>query len=359
MASDDSGEKSELPTEHRRTQARERGSVAKSADLGAATVLLSATAALYFFGPDVATYAVHLLQGTLQAPWEPRIEIDTFAAQAKKHVQTFILVLLPPLAVVMASGLVVNFGQVGFLITPQAIAPQWERLSPLSGLQRIFSIASIVRLLWGIAKILLLGVIASVYLLWRFPQYWSLADQGPAVIMTEAGRSVIDLGLFLAVTLFVLALFDYGFQYWKHEQDLRMTKQELREELKEMEGDPTTRSRRRDAHRRLTQSRQMQAVPNADVIITNPTELAIAIEYNPEKMSAPTIVAKGAGEVAAHIRRIAAQHGVPIIERKPLAQALYRSVKVGQTIPVEMYEAFVEIMAYVYRLTGRKPPGAI
>jgi flagellar biosynthetic protein FlhB len=153
-----------------------------------------------------------------------------------------------------------------------------------------------------------------------------------------------------------LALLDYGFQFWKYEQDLRMTKQEVREELKEMEGDPQIRMRRRDAHRKLAEARQLKDVPKADVIVTNPTEIAVAIQYDPAKMPAPVVVAKGMGEIAAQIRRIAAEHRIPILERKPLARALYRQVKVGGVIPADMYDVFVEILAYVYRVTGRKPP---
>jgi flagellar biosynthetic protein FlhB len=137
---------------------------------------------------------------------------------------------------------------------------------------------------------------------------------------------------------------------------MMMTKQELREEMKDMDGDPHTRMRRREAHRKLTEGRNLQAVKTADVVITNPTELAIAIKYDPATMPAPTIVAKGADEIAAQIRKIAAEHGIPIIERKPLARALYKSVKVGQQIPAEMYDVFIEILAYVYRITGRQPP---
>ena len=135
-----------------------------------------------------------------------------------------------------------------------------------------------------------------------------------------------------------------------------MTKQELREEMKKMEGDPLIRQRRKDAHRKLVQAREMHAVKDADLIITNPTQIAVALKYDPDTMTAPSVVAKGMGEIAARIRRLAAENGIPIIERKPLAQALYHDVKVGQAIPIEMYEVFVELMAYIYNITGRTPP---
>jgi flagellar biosynthetic protein FlhB len=143
------------------------------------------------------------------------------------------------------------------------------------------------------------------------------------------------------------------------EQDLRMSKQEVRDELKEMEGDPVMRQRRREAHRKVAQARELRQVRTADVVITNPTEIAVALKYDPEKMLAPVVVAKGMGEIAASIRRIAVENRIPIIERKEVARSLYRTVKVGQSIPVEMYQVFVEIMAYVYHVTGRTPQSLV
>jgi flagellar biosynthetic protein FlhB len=234
--------------------------------------------------------------------------------------------------------------------------PKLERLSPASGIQRIFSWHSVARLGGSFGKLIVLASVAYLYLHWKLPSFLLLTDWELPAILSHYGRSLVELAFYLSLSLLSVAAFDYGFQFWKHEQDLRMSKQEIREELKEMDGDPQLRMRRKEAHRKLADGRQLQDVPKADVVITNPTEIAVAIQYDPTKMPAPMVVAKGMGEIAASIRRIAAEHGVPIIERKPLARALYRQVIVGGVIPADMYEVFVEILAYVYRLTGRKPP---
>jgi flagellar biosynthetic protein FlhB len=182
-----------------------------------------------------------------------------------------------------------------------------------------------------------------------------------------AGMAVPEAALFLTQTLFwttmkvaiallVLAILDYGFQRWKFEQDLRMTPQEVREEMKNLEGDPQVAARRRQVQRQLAQSRVSAAVPKADVVITNPTELAVAIQYDPEEMAAPIVVAKGAGAVAQRIRKLALEHNVPIVEKKPLAQALYKEVDIGHPIPHDKYAAVAEVLAYVYQLKGKTIP---
>ncbi len=162
----------------------------------------------------------------------------------------------------------------------------------------------------------------------------------------------------IGVALFILAILEYAFQKWKHEQDLKMTSQEVREEMRNLEGDPQIAARRRAVQRQLALNRMGEAVPNADVVITNPTELAVAIKYKPEKMVAPVVVAKGAGVLAKRIRRLALEHGIPIVEKKPLAQALYREVEVDQAIPQDKYAAVAEILAYVYQLKGKDVPGS-
>ena len=180
----------------------------------------------------------------------------------------------------------------------------------------------------------------------------------PAIVpplMSHLWSPAIRLAFEMAAALIVLGIIDYAFQRWKHTGDLRMRKQEVRDELKNFEGDPATRMRRRETHRKLAQTRELRQVPNADVIITNPTHIAVAIQFDPNTMNAPTVIAKGQGEIARRIRKIAASHEIPIIERKPLARALYQQVKIGQEIPLDMYEVFVEIMGYVYQISGNMP----
>jgi flagellar biosynthetic protein FlhB len=356
MSTDDAGDKTELPTERRRQQAREQGNIARSVDLTAAIVLLSTAGGLYSLGPGCGEMLLKLLRGTLTI--EPALTLNQESA-AQLIWQTAYLVAQPvvPLMLLVAVGsLAANIVQVGFLWSPEVLEAKLERLNPISGFQRIFSLSSLVRLGGSIAKILLVAGVAYLYLSTHQDEYLRLPEQEASVLLATMGRSVVELGLYLSLSLVALAILDYGYQYWNHERELMMTKQELREEMKEMDGNPHVRSKRRELHRQLAEARQLGEVKHADVVITNPTEIAVAIKYDPATMPAPTVVAKGMGEIAAQIRRLAAEHGVPIIERKPLARALYRDVKVGRPVPVELYEVFVEILAYVYRLTGKKPP---
>ena len=202
----------------------------------------------------------------------------------------------------------------------------------------------------------MLVIIAAVVIAAELPTFVAMTDLTPSLVAMQIGQSIVSIGFQMAAALVVLALLDFGFQKWKFEQDLKMSKEELRQEMKDMDGDPHIRHRRREAHRKLTLANDLRKVADADVVVTNPTHIAVALKYDAETMSAPRVVAKGMGEIAARIRTIAAEHGIPIIERKPLARALYKNVKVGQMIPLEMYGVFVEIMAYVYRLTGRAAP---
>lgn len=356
MASDENGEKSELPTERRREKAREQGNIARSTDLAAAAVLLGATSALYFFGPEVGDNLAGYLRSSLAASPELTTDIPSFTRKAWQLVTLLAMSVLPLMLVVAAGSLAINLAQIGILWSPEVLQPKLERLNPLQGAQRIVSITALVKLAGSLLKLAAIACVSVWYISRRLDESHNLASMDLVMLLSWAGQSTVELGFYLSLTLLVLAIADYGFQWWKHEQDLKMTKQELREEMKDMDGDPQMRMRRREAHRKLTEGRNLQNVKTADVVITNPTELAVAIKYDPTKMDAPIVVAKGADEMAAQIRRIAKEHGVPIIERKPVARALYKSVKVGQPIPADMFEVFVEILAYVYKITGRKPP---
>jgi flagellar biosynthetic protein FlhB len=259
-------------------------------------------------------------------------------------------------------------------MTAESLQPKLARINPLEGVKRIFSLRALVKLAVSLGKLLVLTSIVVLFLVSVLPELLQTveAEWMPAELPANGERfretrfaalllvSIRDLlgslAFQLAAALVLLALLDYGFQKWKHEQDLRMTRQEIRDEMKNMEGDPLIRQRRRDAHRKLAQARELSQVRTADVVITNPTHISVALKYNPDEMPAPKVVAKGMGEIALRIREIAAEHGVTIIERKSLARTLYANVKTGHFIPVEIYEVFVEIMAYVYRLTGRNPP---
>jgi flagellar biosynthetic protein FlhB len=347
------GDKRHEPTPHRRQTAREEGQVAHSNDLAAAVMLVGALVVLLFFGGDAARFLADYTQRQLsEQTWH---ELDSDSILREWYVVIFKLArhVLPALGLIMLIGVLVNLGQVGFLWLPGKAAMDLQRLNPVSGLQRLMSAQNAIRLGFGIFKILLVGTVA----------YWCLWDERDELLLAtelDLGRLaayLVEITLWTCIkvgsALLLLAILDYGYQWWKLEQDLRMTTEELREEMKQQQGDPQILARRKAAQRQITLQRIRSAVPKAEVVVTNPTELAIAIQYDPETMDAPIVSAKGAGSVAQRIRQIALEHGVPILERKELARYLYKNVDIGQPVPSEQYAAMAEVLRYVYQLKGK------
>lgn len=357
MSTDEFGEKTELPTERRRTQARERGNVARSVDLTAAGLMLGAAAVFYALAVPLCRSLSGLTAGFLRSAGRSHLGVSDVVEEFRTIAQVLAPSLLAVLLTMMVTAFIWNVVQVGFLIAPEALQPQFGRLNPLSGFRRIFSMTSLMRLGVSLAKLAIVVGIATWSIGALLPQFAQLIGLQPGATITYLEGALVKLAFQLAAALVFLALLDFLYQRWRLEQDLKMTRQEVRDEMKEMDGDPLMRQRRREAHRKVAQARELHQVRTADVVITNPTHIAVALKYDPTKMAAPVVVAKGMGEIAASIRRIATEHRVPIIERKELARALYRTIKVGQAIPVEMYQVFVEIMAYVYKITGHTPRG--
>lgn len=358
MAENDSGEKTEQPTDRRRTEAREKGNIAKSTDLNAAGMMLAAAGVLYFFAVSLSNEMKNFMEVTLTTPIWLQMEPVKLIERCEAIIKLFLQGTVMTMIVLFISAVLLNIVQVGFLISPDVLQIKWERLNPIEGAKRIVSVRGLVKLAVSLGKLTILVFIATWFSYLVFPGFLALMGAPPETILRDIFNSTIELGILLALALIVLGGVDYAFQKWKHEKDLMMSKQEIREEMKSMEGDPLIRQRRREAHRKLAMSQELSKVETADVVITNPTHISIAIKYDPESMPAPVVVAKGAGEIAFQIRKIANEHGIPIIERKALARQMYREVKTGQEIPFELYEVFVEIMAYVYNLTGKSMPDA-
>jgi flagellar biosynthetic protein FlhB len=353
---DQDGDKTQDPTPHRRQQAREQGQVVKSQDLASALMLLVGLALLlklgYQFVDFITEFGRRQLGGDAWLSIDPSFVSNEWIRVVLELGKT----VLPIFAVLMLAGIVANLMQVGFLFLPEKLMPDITRLDPLKGFGRIFSLGNFVHLLFGIIKLTLIGTVAYMCLWKQKDEILGLTNFSVPEIASFFPQTLLWISLKIAAALVVLALLDYGFQWWKHEKDLKMTSQEIREEMKNLEGNPQVISRRKQVQRQLAMNRMSSEVPKADVIITNPTELAVAIQYDPEKMAAPIVVAKGAGEVAKRIRKIALESNVPIVEKKPLAQALYRDVDIGKPIPSEKYAAVAEVLAYVYQLKGKKIP---
>jgi flagellar biosynthetic protein FlhB len=350
------GDKTHEATPYRRQQAREHGQVVKSQDLSSALLLLLGMGAISLLGASLVQYVAASLGQHLGGPVELSLDSAGAAAQSHSILAELAWALLPLLGALFGIAVVVSLLQTGFLYTPSRIVPDISRLDPLKGLGRIFSLPSLARLGFGLFKIAIVGGIAATIIYDKWNEIVGLT----ALALPQIAVYLVDLLFWttvkIAAALLVLALIDYGFQRWKHEQDLRMTTQELKEELKTTQGSPEIAQRRR-VLRQLARQRIRSVVPKAEFVLTNPTELAIAFAYEPEKMNAPVVVAKGAGAVARQIRRLALEHGVPIIERKPLAQAIYKLVEVNQPIPRQFYRAIGEVLRYVYELKGKPLPG--
>jgi flagellar biosynthesis protein FlhB len=349
----DAGDKTEAPTPRRMQEAREKGQVARSADLAAAVGLLAGMLLLHWYGQAVIKGFAQMMESGLVMD---RVATDGVTAldQGWRFALRHAAVMLVPIFVFFVLiGVIVNIVQVGFIFTAQPITPNFDKISPIQGLARLFSRRTAIRLMMGLGKVVIIAVVAYISIKKDLPQLIGISQLDYLSAVAQASHMIFTLGLRLSIILLVLALIDYCFQKYQMWQDLRMTKEEVREELKRMEGDPTMRQRRRRVARQLASQRMSQAVPKADVVITNPTELAIALQYDNDSMHAPKVVAKGAGFFAQRIREIAVENNVPIVERKPLAQAIYKACEVGDFVPPQLYKAVAEVLAYVFELAGK------
>lgn len=350
------GEKTHEPTYHRRQKARQEGHVARSYDFSAALLLVIGVLLLAILGEGMVKWLVEFGRHH----WGSLLELQGEAGWAVRWWRGLCLQLakavLPFLSLMMLAGIFVHVMQIGILFVPQKLAPDLQRIDPLQGIRRIFSVANVLRIFFGMVKIVIIGAIAWAVLASQWQTILGLASMELLQGASYMGQLILTTTFKIALAMLVLAILDYGYQKWRYEQDLKMTTQELREEMRNLEGDPHVIARRKAVQRQLALQRLSSAVPKADVVITNPTELAVALRYVPEEMIAPMVVAKGAGVLAQRIRRLALQHDIPIVERKELAQALYREVDVGKPIPEDKYAAVAEVLAYVYQLKGKPIP---
>jgi flagellar biosynthesis protein FlhB len=351
------GDKQHEATDHRRQQAREQGQVAKSQDLASAALLLVAVGALMYWGEDVSNMLATIMRTHLGGDAQMHVDRVSLTTHFSDILKILGVAMLPILGSFVVVAIVANVGQTGFLFLPDKLSADFSRVNPMQGFKRIFSITNVAKLGFGIFKIIIVATIAA----WAI---WAEQDQILRLAALEVGqigafliKLVLDTCFKIGLALLILAILDYLFQRWKQEQDMRMTTQEMRDEIKNMQGDPQIRAQRKAAQRQMALNRMGSAVPMSDVVVTNPTELAIAIRYDHESMDTPVVQAKGAGVVAQRIRRIALENNIPVVERKELARALYKQVEVGKPIPAGQYAAMAEVLRYVYQLKGKTLPG--
>lgn len=352
-------EKTEAPTPRRLQEARERGQVMHSIEINAAVGLLAA--AMLLQGPGRQLYnAFYDLFGTLVAGLSMTEVNDAWLGHfiylqgAKVFLPMMQIVL-----VLMAVGVVSNLAQVGFVWASKRNPFDVSRLNPLNGLKRLFSIEGLANLLKSLLKLTLIGWVAFGFLRSNVDKFYSLAQMDLRSGVTIWGGLALALVWRVAIAFLILAVADYVYQRWQFMRNMRMTKEELKEEFKSTEGDPTIKSRIKQQQQRMARARMMAAVPKADVVITNPVHYAVAVQYEAETMSAPRVLAKGAELVARRIVELAKSNDVPVVQNVPLARAMYRLVDIGQEIPPELYLAMAEVLAYVYRIKPQRSQSSI
>jgi len=346
-------DKTEKPTPKRRSKAREEGQVAKSQEISSVGVLLAGASALYLFGGFIYNQLSGLMAHIFQSLGTLHLSTQEASGFAGLVMNRFLETVWPIWLVVSLAAVLTCLAQVGFMMAPKRIKPDLKNISPLKGIKRFASLKLLVDLFKNIGKLVVVGG-AAVYTVW---QEW---DELPALARMENMEimlAILDLCFTIFVraliVMIVLAILDWAYQKYDFEKNLKMSKQEVKDEHKQSEGDPQVKGRIRTLQREASKKRMMNSIPQADVVVTNPTHLAVALAYQVGEMDAPTVVAKGADRMAQRIKEIAREHGVPLVEDKPLAQALYQAVEVGQAIPADMFEAVASVLAHVYRMKNK------
>jgi flagellar biosynthetic protein FlhB len=351
---DDLGERTEEPTSRKLDQARKRGQVPKSQDLSGAITLLGGLLVFVVLGSTVGAMFLRILRRTLSGDLSADIRsAESIAAGAKLVAFEALAVVVPIMVLAAIASYIGGFVQVGWLISGEPIRPKLSNLSPLNGIKRIMGVRALMKTVVNSLKLIAMIVVSTLFIITNLDGIASLPKLTPVLALMQVLKMIFILAIILVMLLIFIAIIDYIYQKWQHTKDLRMTKQEVKDERKTMEGDPLVKGRHRQMAREILMQQVGKAVPEADVIVTNPTHFSVAIRYDPETMGAPRVTAKGADLVALRIRQLARQSDVPIVERPPLARALYWGCEVGQEIPLEQYEAVAELLAYVYRIDTR------
>jgi flagellar biosynthesis protein FlhB len=348
---DDLGERTEEPTARRMREARERGQVAKSQDLSAAVDLGAGVLIILFAGGYIARSFLGVMDESFAADglgWSTDAAslwplARTIAVEAVRVAGPLLL-----LAALVAG--LAQFMQVGWVLTAKPLQPKLSKISPIAGVKRLLSKRSLVKSAVNSVKLAFVTAVAVGVIRTFLPSIVGLPAVSAAQGMLLMGRMLLILALWLVAILLIIGLIDWLYQRWQHKQDLKMTKQQVKDERRSMDGDPQVKGRRLQMMRSMVAQQIQAAVPTADVVVTNPTHFAVALRYDADTMAAPRLVAKGADLMAQRIRLVAAGAGVPIVERPPLARGLYYGVEVGREISPVYYEAVAEILAYVYRL---------
>jgi flagellar biosynthetic protein FlhB len=351
MAEGQDQDKTEAPTPKKRADAREKGQLPNSRELTSVVILLAALGVFFFGGSWIFGRLTEFMQATFSQAGSFEFKAANMSAYFWSVFASGIGILAPVMGVLMFAGVVGNVSQNGFLLTTEPLTPKLSKLNPISGLGRLFSLKSLIELVKSVLKLLIVGSVSYLVVRKEMDSFPGLIRLAVVDILIFISQVAFKTMLYTCLVMVLMAIADVAYQRWQHEKDLRMTKQEVKDEAKQQMGDPIVKARIRAVQRDMARKRMMAAVPEATVVITNPTHLAIALKFEKD-LPAPVVLAKGAGHLAAKIRAIATQNEVPIVEQKSLARTLYKLVEVGDYIPAELYRAVAEVLAYVYRLKG-------
>lgn len=348
------GDKTEDPTPHRLREARRKGQVFKSMELNSAINILGVMALMFFVG----TMAFRGIEDAFKLFVGNMLTMPVTMANTqvvfREAFTRFVLIMAPVFLVALLLGIASNLVQIGFLTTTEQMSPRLNRLNPLEGLKKIVSKKALFEMVKAILKILIIGAVTYFFLRGRLEVLLRLVNQTAASSLAAFWETTTQLGLIVGFVFLFLALLDYIYQRYEYKVSLKMSRRDIKDEYKHLEGDPLVKSRIREKQKEIARQRMLQDVPSADVVITNPTEIAVALSYSEEEDAAPRVVAKGVEVIAARIREIAAENGVPVVENPPVARMLWKHTEIGEEIPVELYQAVAEIMALVYQAREKR-----
>lgn len=362
MAENEDGqEKTESATPKRLEEARQKGQIPRSRDLSAAAVLMAGGVGLSSLGGQIGGDLYSIMRRGLTLTREQALDSTQMVPALSSAAMDGLLASIPVLGLLLLAALLAPLVLGGWNFSTESLMPQFNRLNPLAGIKRMFSMRAVVELLKALAKFGIVAVVA-VMVLWKdTPALLALGREPTAQAIVHAVQLSGSALILISAGMLLIAGFDVPYQLWQHAKQLKMTREEVRREMKESEGSPEVKGRIRQLQQQMARQRMMQDVPHADVIVTNPTHFAVALKYDEKRMRAPVVVAKGADVIAARIRELATEHAVPIFEAPPLARVLYKNVDIGGEVPASLYVAVAQVLSYIfqlrtYRRSGGNPP---
>lgn len=344
-------EKTDKATPKKKKDVREKGQVAQSKEINSALVLIGCFSVLYLF----SAFMFEEMRDNAQYVFTLKVSDELFSVEGVRlifirGVTTFLKTVAPIAGTALGIGLLASYAQVGFLFTTAPLQPRLDKLNPVEGLKRIFSRKSLFQLVKSLIKVIIVSLLTYRYLVSKYNEIPRLLDMETEEIMRFIGETAVNVGLRAGLVLLALAILDYFYQRYEFSRSIMMTKQELKEEYKQVEGNPQIKSKIKERQRQMSMRRMMSEVPKADVVITNPTHLAVALKYDPDVAQAPYVLAKGKDLMAQRIKEIAADNDIQVVENVILARSLYHNTDIGEVIPSDLYQVVAEVLAFVYSL---------